>query len=216
MKRCALLLAILGCSGIGAANAAAIQNGNFASFSGWNGYADNNVANIGPVDPSLYGNLYTLVPGGQARLTTDPLAVDNFFRVDLTQSFAMPAATGLSFGYAWTVSSAGTDLPYAFLIDTQTNDMIDLFTAAGVSVLASAGSGTLTVNFSDPLLAFNPSGHNVQLLFRIEDNGDNTADSLTIGNIAITGVPAPSSVALLAAGLLGRWFGGRRLQRGRR
>lgn len=177
--------------------ASPLENGDFTpDFTGWSGettdLANGVLAATPDTDPR-----FSLLGSGLAKLTTDPNDPDNIYGVDLFQAFDLPSdVTTIEFDFGWEISDPGFDL--AEVILTNTADTLDsLLLAEGLTA-----TGAITP-FAIDISSF--AGKNVQLLFRVEDAGDDVADSITFGNIVINqpaaSVPAPTTLALFGLGV---------------
>ncbi len=177
-----------------------LQNGNFPEFTGWSGVIHDGFVDV-DVDPSADPH-FELIGGGFAELRND----DTFFEVALFQAFDLPSdARQLWFDFEWIVTNAAlqtsptdpeADLVQAALLDPVTFDLLaDLF-PLDVDFLLETNSGTAVTDIS------HLAGRNVLIEFLLFDGDFDAQDILRIGNIRITQVPSPATVALLIIGLM--------------
>lgn len=171
-------------------------NGDFdPDFDGWSGETIDAVDDVQAANPDT-SPLFQILGGGLAELTTDPTG-NNFYNVALFQAFDVPGdVTTIEIEGSWSLTDfAGGDLAEIVLTNTaNTLDSELLFEA-----LTDSGTFSLDVDISSY------ANKNVQLLFRVEDGGDDGQDSFTFGNIVVnqTAAPAPTTIALLGLGALG-------------
>jgi|GEM_PF-6153765 len=185
------------------AAAVSLQNGDFASFAGWEAAIFDGVDQ--PVDPAV-DNHFALLGGGVAELSDDP----TFFEVALFQQFDLPGdVSTLSFDFEWMVTNAtppsfpgdpDADLVQATLIDPVSfNFLADLFPNTVDFGLVS-NSGTATTDVSSL------AGRSVIIEFLLFDGDFNEQDVFRVGNIQTTippSVPEPGTLVLMAVGLIG-------------
>lgn len=189
---CFLSVGLLFCY-LPGASAIPLQNGDFASFTGWEGslYGDTDSTLI---DPAADASHFSLSGSGQAQLFND----DKYWEVALFQSFDLPTnALNLSFDFAWEITDPSFDFVQAVLIDSASN-YYDLFPVSTDFSLAS-NSGIATTNIA--ALA----GQAVTIEFLLQDGDFIAQDIFTVGNIQISqiSVPEPGTLFLFGAGILG-------------
>jgi len=191
--------------GLPVAQALPLQNGNFASFAGWQGYLYDGASSTA-VDPATDSSHFSLLGGGQAQLADD----STYFEVALEQTFDLPAnALEIIFDFGWDLTSVacppGIDFPQAVLIDNGGNmlDLLDGVDRPGCAGGQPTNAGTATTAI-DSL-----AGQTVTLQFLLQ-GGDDLQDTFRIGNIHITPsappIPVPATLLLFSSGLLGLVF----------
>jgi len=174
------------------ASAAGLTNGDFSSgFTGWSGDIS-----AGPVDLASPSDNFDASTGAAVMSTSYFTTGD--YMVDLFQTFDLSStAQTLSFDYSWVADDA-TDTWQAQLVDiSDPNNHFLTFTTSA----PGSGKGQFDLTgFSDLT---------VQLLFGLENmwGGDGIEDTLTVDNIVIAerqpnGVPEPSTLLLMTAGLI--------------
>ena len=187
--------------GLPVAQALPLQNGDFASFAGWQGFLYDGTSSIA-VNPATDSSHFSLLGGGQAQLADD----NTYFDVTLEQTFDLPAnALDIIFDFGWNLSSIvnppGIDFTQAVLIDSMGN-MLDLL--AGVDRTQADNTGTTTTAIGSL------AGQTVTLRFELQDGDFSVPDTFRIGNIRITQsaqlIPVPATLLLFSSGLLGLAF----------
>jgi len=184
--------------------AAGVANGSFADgFSGWHGLlGDTGGPPATSVDDPAASSFYSLPGAGLAQLQFDATDFDVFI-VELYQAFSfadLDEPIAVQFQWDWQPSDGSADSFQILLEDGlgTTYSFIDSLFGTPPDNSAAAAEPLRTDSFLIPAGFF--SDPNLRFSAQITDFDYVITDTLRVGNLSITSVPAPAPVALLALG----------------
>jgi hypothetical protein len=173
----------------GTSPATPLQNGDFSSFSGWEGVIWDGTSET-YVDPASDTH-FKLITGGMAQLSND----STYFEIALFQEFDLPSDTStISFDFEWDKTDEW-DMVQATLYDSTYTVWLDLFpSTTDFDPLTNSGTATTDI--------LSWAGSTVTIEFFLQDGDWDEKDLFEIGNINITPIPEPCTMMLLGTGLI--------------
>lgn len=194
---CLMLVALMH---TGTANSG-ILNGDFSpDYEHWSGLITGSATT--PVDPDNEPAFFAAPVGGLAQLQFDPADFDTFV-VDLFQDFSFTGIDqdiAVSFQWNWSPSDSAQDFFQMQLEDGASTaySFVGALFGEPPDYAAAAVDDLRTDSFLIPAGYF--SDASLRFVAQITDIDFDVSDTLQIGNISVSNVPAPATLLLLSVG----------------